>query len=98
MEAPYKVTNNIELQRFEISTDGKTSYIAYQLFDGGISFISEKVPEAVQGQGIGSQLAKYVLDYALQQKLLINPQCAFVKWYVDMHPEYQKNSVLHNVL
>lgn len=92
----YKVTNNLELKRFEISVEGVTCFIAYELFERGIAFISEQVPQEVQGKGIGSQLAKFVLDYALEQKLIINPQCSFVKWYVDTHPEYQKNSVLHN--
>lgn len=92
----YKVTNNLELKRFEILSEGAVSFIAYQMFEGSISFTSEKVPEALEGKGIGSYLAKFVLDYAQENNLKVKPQCAFVRWYVDNHPEYQKNSLLHS--
>lgn len=92
----YKVTNNLELSRFEILFEGSISYVTYELFKGGISFTSEQVPESLEGKGIGSYLAKFVLDYAREHNLKVKPQCAFVRWYVDTHPEYQKKSLLHS--
>jgi len=92
----YTVHHNTAQKRFEISSEGEESYIAYELFEGGIAFTSERIPEQLQGQGIGSYLAKFVLDYAQANHLKVKPQCAFVKWYVDNHQEYQGDSLYHN--
>lgn len=91
----YQVHHNTDLRRFEIASDAALSYIAYELFEGGIAFISERIPQQLQGRGIGSYLAEFVLNYAQSHHLKVKPQCAFVRWYVDQHPQYWQNSLFH---
>ncbi|MFN3380760.1 MAG: GNAT family N-acetyltransferase, partial [Runella zeae] len=42
-----------------------------------------------EGQGIGSILAKHVLDYAQTHHLKVRPLCPFIKAYIQRHPEYE---------
>lgn len=84
----YPVINNISRKRFELTVDDKIAVVEYKLFDGGISFLHTEVPHELEGKGIGSALAKYVLDYAKQNSLKVLPLCPFIKKYIDRHPEY----------
>jgi len=43
---------------------------------------------AMQGLGVGSRLVKAVLDDARAHGRPIVPACAFVKSYLERHPEY----------
>jgi len=46
------------------------------------------VPKALEGRGIGSALARGLLDLARAQKLKVKPLCPFVAGYIKKHPEY----------
>lgn len=73
---------------FELRKDGHTAYLSYQ--DKGDTLIYDHtiVPTALGGQGIGSQLAKYALDYAREQGKKVVPSCSFIAHYVQKNPEY----------
>ena len=43
----------------------------------------------------GSALARHVLDYAAAQGLKVDPQCPFIKAWIDRHPAYQAQSLAH---
>jgi uncharacterized protein len=85
----YNITNNTTAKRFELIIDGKTAIATYKLFDGGISFLHTEVPVESEGKGVGSAMAKYVLEYAKTNNLKIYPLCPFIKTYIDRHTEYQ---------
>ncbi|MCY1382812.1 GCN5-related N-acetyl-transferase [compost metagenome] len=53
------------------------------------------VPPELEGKGIASTLAKYVLEYAKDNTLKVKPYCPFINAYIDRHPEYQENSLFH---
>lgn len=84
----YTVVNNTEQSRFEIEEMGHTGFVEYELYDGGIKFLHTEVPEELGGKGIGTALAKYVLDYARDNKLKIIVYCTFIQAYIRRHPEY----------
>ncbi|MEP7762489.1 GNAT family N-acetyltransferase [Sanguibacter sp. 25GB23B1] len=42
-----------------------------------------------EGQGIGSALARAALDHAREKKMVVIPECSFVRAFVERHPEYQ---------
>ena len=89
------VTLNEAAHRFELVVDGHTAYEVFERFPGGIAYLHTIVPKELGGQGVGSQLVKYILDYAAQNRLKVRPDCPFVKAYIDKHPEYQANSLAH---
>ena len=86
-----------EAQRFEIQLDGHVAYVSYLLRPGVVVFDHTIVPEALGGRGVGSALARHVLDWAAAQGLKVDPQCPFIRSYMDKHPEYQAHSLAHAV-
>jgi predicted GNAT family acetyltransferase len=91
----YNITNNTNKNRFELTIDGKIAVVEYSLFENGIRFLHTEVPDELEGKGIASAMAKYVLEYAKATNLKVSLLCPFIKAYVDRHPEYQPLLVKH---
>lgn len=85
-EVPDIVDNTAE-HRFEINLAGETAFAEYQLVQGGIILPHTVVPEAFEGKGIGSRLARYAMAYARDRGLKIIPLCPFMASYIQRHPE-----------
>lgn len=84
------ITHNSTTQRFEITIDGITAFLSYQVCDSGVwDYNHTIVPKELGGRGLGSQLVKFALDYAKSENKKIIASCSFVASYVDKHPEYQ---------
>lgn len=58
------------------------------LGDGTIIFTHTTIDPPLEGRGLGSALAAYVLDDARARGLSVVPECAFIAAYIDRHPEY----------
>lgn len=75
--------------RFEAIVDGEVAGFAeYRRTPGKVTFTHTVVSPTFEGQGIGGQLAKNVLDAAVAADLKINPQCEFIAGYIKKHPQY----------
>jgi predicted GNAT family acetyltransferase len=85
----YEVRDNEAERRFEIALDGKLAFSRYHLSGDSITFLHTEVPKEFEGKGIGSALAKHVLEHAKANNLKVTPMCPFIKAYIDRHPEYQ---------
>jgi len=85
---PDDVHDNTARQRFEIDLDGHTAFATYQRADGVLTILHTEVPKELNGRGIGSKLARGMLDSARAQGLKVKPLCPFVASYMDKHPEY----------
>lgn len=83
------VRNNEAERRFEVEIDGRLALIDYILAGKTITFTHTEVPEAFEGQGIGSRMARTALTYAQENDLKVIPLCPFVAAYIRRHPEYQ---------
>lgn len=92
----YNVIHNEKDMRFEIHFEDKIAFVQYKLFDGGIAYMHTDVPPELEGKGIASTLAKYVLDYAQNNGLRVKPYCPYINAYINKHPEYQANSLFHD--
>lgn len=80
------VVDNPDRSRYEVFLDGELGGIAeYALFDGGIAFTHTEV--AVEGEGLGSELVRHALQDARSRGLKVRPDCAFVRGYLEKHPE-----------
>ena len=77
-----------EESRFVIRADGHTAELTYSLMGSLILFTHTGVPPALEGQGVGSKLAKAGLEYARANGLKIQSICSFVTRYLQRHPEY----------
>ncbi|HEX9948035.1 MAG TPA: GNAT family N-acetyltransferase [Allosphingosinicella sp.] len=84
-----EVRNNEAEHQYELEVDGQLALAAYRLSDGRITFTHTEVPDALEGQGVGSKLVKAALDDVRAQGLKVVPACAFVKHYIEKHAEEQ---------
>ena len=83
------VTDNPALNRFELSTGAGTAISEYRLRDGVLEIRHTEVPEELEGQGIGSRLARGVLEAARARGLKVVAKCPFIAGYIGKHAEYQ---------
>ena len=84
-----EITHDAERSRFTTGTSHGEAALEYMRDGERIIFTHTGVPSGVEGQGIGTSLAKAGLDYARDEGLVVRPMCPFVASYVERHPEYQ---------
>ena len=82
-----EIKHEKKTQRFELSIDGHTAYLSYELNGGVIDYNHTIVPSALGGRGIGTELVKYALAYARVNHLSVIPSCSFVAYYFNKHSE-----------
>ena len=84
------VRDNAEKHRFEAVDHSGTvaGFVTYRRRDETVVFVHTEVDDAYEGQGVGSTLAKAALDAARQDERRVDPQCPFIKSYIDRHSEY----------
>ncbi|MEV5548367.1 GNAT family N-acetyltransferase [Streptomyces sp. NPDC052309] len=79
-----------EASRFEIRVDGKTVGLAdYLRTDQLVVYPHTEVDEAYNGLGLGSTLARAVLDDARRRNLPVLATCPFISGWMMRHPEYR---------
>ena len=84
-----EVRNNREESQYELEVEGHKALAAYRREGQRIVFYHTEVPEALEGQGVGSRLVKGALDDVRGQGLKVVPQCSFVRHYMETHAEAQ---------
>ncbi len=82
------VTNNTERHQFELETDEGTAVLVYHANGNTLFLDHTEVPPALEGRGLGGQLAKAGLEYARANDMEAVPACPFVLSYLRRHPEY----------
>jgi predicted GNAT family acetyltransferase len=84
------VFDNAADNHFEAWLDGEVAgVIEYLPHDGWLVLVHTEVPEAFEGRGVASRLARAALDDLRSRGLVVSPQCPFVLSYVKRHPEYR---------
>lgn len=84
-----EVENNREMRRFEIRQGGEVALIDYILRKDRIIFLHTEVPEAMQGQGFATKMAKTALGFARENHLKVTSLCSYMDLYLARHPEYE---------
>ena len=86
-----EILDNPDEGRYEAWLDGEPAgLIAYLPEDGWLVIDHTEVFPQFEGKGVGSRLAKAVLDDVEARGVHINPQCPFVAGYIQKHPEYKR--------
>ncbi len=83
-----EIRDNPGASRFEMDTGAGPAIAEYALRDGVLEIRHTEVPEELQGQGIGSRLARGVLEIARARGLKVLPRCPFVAAFMKRHPEF----------
>ncbi len=83
------VRDNSDKERYEITVDDAAAgFVEYRLRKDVIAFFHTEIDPAYEGQGLGSQLVRHVLDDARARSLGVLPFCPFVRGYIERHEEY----------
>lgn len=84
------IHDNVERRRFEAElADGSFAFAAYELEPGRIVFVHTIVPAQFEGQGVGSALIRFGLNWAREHGLKVVPICSFFAAYIRKHPQEQ---------
>src|SRR5690349_2927685 len=83
------IRDNPASHRFELDVDGKlAAYAEYNTLKQGLLFTHTEVLPEHEGQGLGSQLARFALDDVRSRGLKAIPACKFIAGFIRRHPEY----------
>ena len=83
-----QIVNNKTNYQFETTVEDHKAVLQYRIKEETMFFMHTGVPKPIEGQGIASKLAKFGLDYAIENKMSIVIYCPFVVAYVQKHQEY----------
>jgi uncharacterized protein len=85
----FSITDHPERRRWEVTSgDAVVAFAEYRLAPGRVTFTHTVVEPEYEGHGLGSRLARHVLDDAVARGLRISPRCPFIRSYVERHREY----------
>lgn len=79
-------------QRFEIDLGDSVAEIDYRISGDTMVMHHTGVPAAHGGQGIAAIITQYALDWAKEHGYKVDPQCSYIRTYIERHPEYQANA------
>jgi predicted GNAT family acetyltransferase len=83
-----EVTDNAALNRYEMTVDGETAFVAYVRRGDAVTLVHTEVPQAMAGHGVGSTLARAVLEDISRRDLRVVPECAFMAAFIARHREF----------
>ena len=88
-KTPLAIADNAAQHRYEAMLDGQLAgYAEYNLLTDAIMFTHTEVLSAFEGKGVGSGIARHVLDEARAKGLHVIPVCQFIAGYIRKHREY----------
>lgn len=82
------IRDNADAHRYELHIEGQTAVVVYNLSGKNLMITETLVPEALEGRGIASRLAKHVIADAQARGLVILPVCPFFAGYFQKHAEH----------
>lgn len=68
--------------------DALAGYVEYSHLANGVLLSHTEVLPAFEGRGVGSALARHVLEQARAEGQSVVPACQFIAGYIRKHPEY----------
>jgi predicted GNAT family acetyltransferase len=86
-----EVLNDEKLNRYELLVDGQHAGVAeYRIRDNVLTFVHTEIDPALEGEGLGSELAKGALNLVrADTDYRVAATCPFISAYLERHPEYQ---------
>ena len=87
----YELIDNEERHQYEFHIGKYVPKIEQiKTKNGEIYLTHTEVPVALEGKGVGSQLAEKVLKDIEKQELRLVPLCPFIAGYIQKHPDWRR--------
>jgi len=88
--ASVEITRLDDRHRYQLLVDGQRGGFAeFRPRAGAVVFTHTVIKPEFEGRGLGSRLAKFVLDDAVARGERIVPECPFIAAYLREHTEYE---------
>jgi uncharacterized protein len=85
-----EVGHNEKQRCYEASVDGRAAGLCQYELDGDtVTFTHTVVQPEFEGGGVGSALAKFVLEDSRARGRKVVPACEFISAYIKRHGQYQ---------
>ncbi|MBY0292574.1 MAG: N-acetyltransferase [Alphaproteobacteria bacterium] len=86
------ITHDKDHNQFMVIVEGKTATLKYSILadEKTLDYYSTYVPSELRGRQIGQELAKFALDFAVDNGYQVIPTCSFVEQFIKRNPEYKK--------
>jgi uncharacterized protein len=81
------VVHNLKAARFEAQLPEGLAHADYRRVGDTLHMTHTEVPDAARGRGIAAAIVQAALDFADENRLRIVPMCAYVRGYMQRHPE-----------
>lgn len=81
------VTHEPERQRFVAEIEGHLSVADYRLDGKVMQMVHTGVHPSLRGHGVAAALVEAALQHARSAGLRVDPQCSYVRTYMNRHPE-----------
>jgi predicted GNAT family acetyltransferase len=88
-EQEIPVVDNPDAGQFEAHVDGRVALVSYLRNGDTIILTHTEVPKELEGRGLGSVLARGVLDRARREGWKVVVRCPFITSFIERHPEYR---------
>ena len=83
-----EATDNPARCRYEMLIDGEIAFVDYARDGDYLVLKHTEVPQVLAGRGVGSILARSVLEDARRRGLMIVPECEFIAAFIKRRPEF----------
>jgi uncharacterized protein len=86
--AETEILDDRTAHRYSLQVGDQTAVVLYNHTAGGLMITETIVPEALEGEGIASRMARHVLEDIRARGLLVLPTCPFFAGYLRKHRDY----------
>ncbi len=86
-DAVSDVVDHPDQGRLELTVDGQTALLIYQVEGEYLVLVHTEVPEALGGRGLGGVLVGAAIDRSIRDGLTIVPLCPFARRWLRHHPD-----------
>jgi len=84
-----RIERDDELGRYEIyADDHRAGFTRFRVQGDLLALDHTEIDDRYEGQGLGSDLVRHVLDEARAEGRGVLPFCPFVLSWIERHPEY----------
>ncbi|BDZ54434.1 GNAT family N-acetyltransferase [Agromyces marinus] len=85
-----EIVRDDEARRYRLLLGGAEAGRAeFRLREGSIVFTHTIIDPAFEGRGLGSRLARFVIEDAISRGERIVPRCPFIRGWLLKHPGYE---------
>lgn len=83
-----ELTDNAERQRYEYAVGDALGWVSYRR-EGDLTVLTyARVPDELMGRGMGSRMARAVLEAERARGTRVRATCGFIAAYLARHPEF----------